>query len=479
VSWIREKKQGEMIVGNTFSFFMLAIWPLLTLYLFATRSTYNAIFVSIVGGYMLLPELVEFDFPFIPALDKHSIPALSIVVAFVIVKRKRLRLLPTDRLTKCLVLLFIFAPLLSFFSNQEVVFNGQVLVKGINLYDVLSLSIGQALLLLPMLIGFQLCRRPEQLSRLLSLFVMTALLYALPILFEVRFSPQLHTWVYGFFPHSFGQQIRNEGYRPVVFLGHGLLVANFVSLALAFISILIRLKITLINGVPNLPIFLILVFLLIFCKSLAALIFAIVMVPVILMGPMSFVRLCTLIIASILLIYPMMMIFELFPHDKIVHLFGLIDPSRAQSLQFRFSNEVELVEHVKSKIFFGWNGWGRSRLATSTTDSYWIILFGKYGLLGLFSFFSLITLLIWRGLKVAARLPNGRSRHLLVLVSFVISIFMLDQLVNDSLKSFAFLLIGAYAGLVNHYLIRIRLANKASSISMGRDPAGHSPQLHK
>ena len=58
--------------------------------------------------------------------------------------------------------------------------------------------------------------------------VVAGLIYSLPMLFEVRMSPQLHTWIYGYFPHSFGQQMRDGGFRPVVFIGHGLGVAFFV-----------------------------------------------------------------------------------------------------------------------------------------------------------------------------------------------------------------------------------------------------------
>lgn len=54
--------------------------------------------------------------------------------------------------------------------------------------------------------------------------VIAGLIYTVPMLYEIRMSPQLHTIFYGYFPHSFGQQARGGGFRPVVFMGHGLLV---------------------------------------------------------------------------------------------------------------------------------------------------------------------------------------------------------------------------------------------------------------
>jgi hypothetical protein len=52
----------------------------------------------------------------------------------------------------------------------------------------------------------------------------------------------LHTWVYGYFPHSFAQQLRYGGYRPVVFMGHGLLVALFAAIALISAVVMWQLK---------------------------------------------------------------------------------------------------------------------------------------------------------------------------------------------------------------------------------------------
>ena len=49
----------------------------------------------------------------------------------------------------------------------------------------------------------------------------------MPALFEVRFSPQLNIWIYGFFQHDFQQMIRGGSFRPIVFLPHGLWVALF------------------------------------------------------------------------------------------------------------------------------------------------------------------------------------------------------------------------------------------------------------
>src|SRR5262249_43950125 len=58
--------------------------------------------------------------------------------------------------------------------------------------------------------------------------VIAGLIYCTPLLFEVRFSPQLHYWIYGYYPTEFAQTMREGGFRPMVFMGHGLLAAFFI-----------------------------------------------------------------------------------------------------------------------------------------------------------------------------------------------------------------------------------------------------------
>src|SRR5262249_17761958 len=57
------------------------------------------------------------------------------------------------------------------------------------------------------------------------------LIYVPLCVIEIRFSPQLHTWVYGFHQHSFEQTLRFGGFRPVVFMEHGLMVGMWMSMA--------------------------------------------------------------------------------------------------------------------------------------------------------------------------------------------------------------------------------------------------------
>ena len=58
-----------------------------------------------------------------------------------------------------------------------------------------------------------------------------ALIYAPLCLLELRLSPQLHRWVYGYHQHDFVQTMRDGGYRPMVFMEHGLMVSFWMAAA--------------------------------------------------------------------------------------------------------------------------------------------------------------------------------------------------------------------------------------------------------
>ena len=47
---------------------------------------------------------------------------------------------------------------------------------------------------------------------------------------EVQLSPQLHRWLYGKHQHAFIQQMRDGGYRPMVFMQHGLMVGMWMGM---------------------------------------------------------------------------------------------------------------------------------------------------------------------------------------------------------------------------------------------------------
>lgn len=70
--------------------------------------------------------------------------------------------------------------------------------------------------------------RPEHLKEVALAVVGCVLVYTPLILFEMRMSPHLHFYLYGYHPAPFWDMMRMGGWRPVVFMQHGLALALLV-----------------------------------------------------------------------------------------------------------------------------------------------------------------------------------------------------------------------------------------------------------
>ena len=118
-------------------------------------------------------------------------------------------------------------------SIARVFFITASVFAAMSLYDGLTLAVRWVVTLgFPFVLGRLLARRPEDIRLVLSALVIAALLYSVPILWELRMSPQLHHQIFGINPGSaWKQTLRGEGYRPMVFIGHGLGVSMFVAMA--------------------------------------------------------------------------------------------------------------------------------------------------------------------------------------------------------------------------------------------------------
>jgi len=435
-------------VPNEFAYVALIIWPFISLLFYKHLPIIHATFWTIVGGFLVLPVKTAIDFPFIPPLDKESIPVIAALIGCRYIKKTKIKLLPEKGFARWFVVFMIIVPLLSVANNQEYI-NG---IPGLTLHDAISDMVIQYLRLLPLIIGLQIIKTYEEQLMLFKLLVVACLLYSLPILFEIRMSPQLHTWIYGFFPRSFIQQIRYDGFRPVVFIGHGLFVAMFVAVSLGAAAILKKQKAK-IRNIP--PVFIVIYFmvLLVLSKTLGAFLLGITLAIFLIWMPHFLIRRISLFLIFVALFYPLLSIMDYFPHESLIQLVDSYDSERAGSLSFRYYHENLLLEHAQKKILFGWGGWGRSRLEGSVTDGYWIILLGQYGLAGFVSFFGLVFMAISKGINASTSIANKSEQHLLLSHVLLVAIIMVDQLPNASLAGWMMLLIGALigrTGYVNH-----------------------------
>lgn len=401
---------------------------------------------------MFLPVKTMVDLPMIPPLGKEAVSVLAAFLGCRFIAGRRIFFWGQRGLAFWLLLLFILGPFVTAELNGDAIFVGGHRLLPMEHYDAVSTVISQLIIIMPFFLGRQLFRTVEDHVLLFRVLILAGLFYSLLMLFEVRMSPQLHGWLYGYFPHSFAQQRRFDGFRPVVFMGHGLWVAFFTAVTVIAATVFWQLKIRVRKFSPaGVTYYLLLVLLL--CKSMASVMYGCAAFLLIKMTSFKTQIRVARILVLIALLYPTMSIMNFFPHQTLMEWTESINADRAASLGFRFENEHMLLDHARQRLFFGWGGWGRNRVHNeetgdneSVTDGKWIITLGVFGWLGFIAEFGLLALPVFRAVSVFKWVKTQQEMTFLSAHALLIGIVMLDQLPNASLAPWLWLLVGALLG---------------------------------
>jgi hypothetical protein len=294
----------------------------------------------------------------------------------------------------------------------------------------------------------------------MRILVVAGLVYSLPMLFEIRMSPQLHYWFYGYQPSEFVQLMRDGGFRPMVFMGHGLLAALFLMQTVVASAALWRTEKS-VHWLPPAGVTAYLSIVLTLCKTLGAMVYAAVLIPLVRFAkPRTQVRIALLFV-TISLHYPMLRYADLVPTNVMVDAAFTIDSERAQSLHFSFSNEDKLLDRASERFLFGWGRWGRSRIYEegsgkdiSVTDGRWITVFGQFGLFGFLAEFGLLAFPIFRAASALRFTESIRDSVYLAALTLIMAINVVDLLPNSGLRPWTWLLMGALLGRAEALIAR-------------------------
>jgi hypothetical protein len=437
---------------NLLAYLALLAWPLVSLVLFQTRPIGQAIVWTVLGGYLLLPVGTEIKFEGIPKFDKSSIPSIAALIGCLLVARQPLRFRYGLGAAEVLLLAMLVGPFVTSQLNTDPIVVGGRVLPGVGAYDALSSIVAQFFVLLPFFLGRRFLRGAADNLEVLRTLAIAGLLYSLPMLLEVRLSPQLHTWIYGYFPHSFGQQMREGGFRPVVFLGHGLLVAFFIMTAAVAAAALWRTRARL-AGAPAGAVTGYLAAVLVLCKTLGALVYGAVLVPLVRYATPRLQSHVALVLVAIALLYPMLRAADLFPTSTILEAATSVSEERAQSLKFRFDNEDQLLDRAWQRFLFGWGRFGRNRVYddesgrdVSVTDGRWVITMGQFGFVGFLAEFGLLALAVARAASAVRFAESVHEAVFLSALALIVAINVVDLLPNASISPWTWLLAGALLG---------------------------------
>lgn len=441
---------------NTIAYLALFTWPVVAIILFRLLPLQKALVWTIIGGYLLLPSGTYIKFPMIPAIDKALVSSLPALILCLLMAPPQpptqAALARTGRnVLMALFLIVIVSPVLTVLQNGEPVIEGRVYLPGLSLYDAMGLISLVLVSLIPLWLGLRYLNSREGLRTILEVLAISGLAYTIPVLFELRFSPVLHTWVYGFFPHSFAQHIREDGFRPVVFLTHGLLVGIY--LCIAAISAMSLFREARREGRPAIYWLLGAIWLLVvlfLSKNFGAMIIALALTTSVFLLGRRPLLIVGLIVATVVMSYPILRGAGWIPVDAVHDFVQSINADRAASLKFRLDNEDALLARASEKPLFGWGSWGRDLLHDPTTghlvsiaDGIWVGVIGSFGWIGYIGRFGLLTAPI---LFFALRRRAMGDSFIPYGVIITLSATLIDLLPNSGLLNYVWLMAGAVAG---------------------------------
>ena len=430
---------------------VLIMWPLIAVLICLKRPMQFGLIWATIPPYLFLPEATAVNLPGLPDLSKPNVIALGLLLGLMVAKKEPP--IPPEhqdqsvRKFQNFLLGGIFiGGMLTVAANPETIRYGRTVLPGLGLWEGISLMSDLMFLLVPFVLARKYLVTEDAIKHLIFALAISALFYSVLMLYEMRFSPQLHRLVYGFHQHHFNQHVR-DGYRPMMFLQHGLWVGFYIFTGVIAAASLWRAG----QGPKWLLAAVWLFVILFFSRNLGA--FAICILS---LGLLFFLgrRLKTIAVAAAaitILIYPALRQSNAIPLDTVLEVVGSIDRERMWSLGFRLRNEDELLERAAQKPMFGWAGWGRQHIYSSdgqklsVSEGRWTQTIGARGWVGYIFFFGLLTC------PALVLILKGRRSNLPAL-SYTLAIITTGNLIymlpNSTLTPVGLLVFGAFAGVV-------------------------------
>jgi hypothetical protein len=403
---------------------------------------------------MFLPPLFSIRVSGLPAIDKDLVASLSAILGCLIVKpRVLLRRSKSARGYFGFIVLLIAGAFMTIMTNRDSLLAGRIVKAGLTMSDFFAMAVHDLVYWWPaFFIGMKVFSRTEDLKTLFTALAIGGVIYSFCVFLEIRLSPQLNNWTYGYSQALIGMAKRGDSFRPVVYMRHGLNVALFLAACVLATTGLARARVSIL-GLPAWAFALYLTIVLVACRSAGAIFYVAALVPTLLWMPARWQKRLAITIAGLVVFYPLLRFLDLIPVDSIVNFFtATAGEERAGSLAFRLTNERALLVKAALRPWFGWGGWGRQfpysiwgKLAIP--DGEWIVVLGESGAVGFLGIFGLLLLPIFRfARKRLSQEASGPARFLGATALFISVAFVFDLLPNAGMAPYLLLIVGALAG---------------------------------
>jgi len=393
-----------------------------------------------------LPEATSYNLPGLPAYSKITAISLGLLFgSFLTLQRNKIsykwKLYDTPIIVWCL-----FCPIATSLSNK------------LGFYDGISGALGHIIMYgVPYFVGRLYFNNPKALKDLCVGIIIGGIIYLPLCLFEIRMAPKLHRLFYGFDQSNFYIHVRYGGYRPMVFMQMGLMVALWMAISTTITFWYYRAyKEKHIIGIPIFLIVAAMAVTTILCKSANGwTVLALGICSCVLYQNFNAIRPFKLLLL-VVPIYCIVRATGIIASDEILDVARYVfDEARISSLSDRLGQEDLISLEAMKRPFLGW---GVSSLRgmpidpdtgeriRSVRDALWLIAFQSYGFIGLFSLFCSLLLGPWLILKKSKKLLKTNIKNfipLAIALSLVVIFFSIDSLLNGMLSPLYILISGA------------------------------------
>ena len=417
-------------------------WIPIVFYLFVRFPTVRAVIISFVVAWLFLPQ-ASYPIPLLPPYNKISASCYAILLATIVYDTERITTFKPGWLDVPMVICClcpIFSQVTNGGSPISPTFN-QIITWG-----------------LPYFLGRLYVGSLDGLRQLAIGIFAGGLAYIPFTLIEGVKGPILHQMVYGVNAfEDWGQARRMGGWRPVVFMQHGLMVGMWMMTA-ALIGVWLwqtgTIKKFQGKSIKTLTIVLTIAFFL--CRSTGA--YSLFGIALIILFSAKWFRtsLPLLFIIGYIVFYLYIAASGQFASKDVVEFITQVfGEERASSLKFRFDMEEILGDKARQRFLFGWGDSGGNRVYNgygkdiSVTDSLWIIAFGINGVVGVVSLFSSLLLpVIVFSMKYPARTWSNPKVAPAAALGVALTMYMFDCVLNAMTNPIFALIAGGISGLV-------------------------------
>ncbi len=420
-------------------------WIPVVVGLFTVLPPRRAVVTAFVGAWLFLP-MAGYGIEGFPDYTKVSATCVGVLLAVMIFDSDRL-LSFRPSLVDIPMIIWCLCPIASSISND------------LGAYDGLSAALFHVIVWgIPYVIGRVYFWNRAGIRELAMGIFIGGLIYIPLCIYELRMSPQLHRMVYGFHQHSFRQHMRYGGYRPMVFMQHGLMVGLWMANA-ALIGMWLWLTgaVKRLWGIPIGWLVAALLVVTILCKSIGAIVLLALGAGAMLLTRWWRSLIPVLLLVAISPAYIVLRQTQVLDREELVSLARMVvDRDRARSLGGRLTQEDLFSEKAMERPIFGWGGWHRSfptdehgRDMTRGWDSLWVQALGRSGFVGLVSLTLAILLpaaLFLR--RFSARLWTRAAFAPAAALCMIVVLYMMDNLMNSMENPIFILAVGGISGCV-------------------------------